>query len=101
MGQRLPPAEDALYRAVSDALVYDWDPCGVSEYPEAHDEYYGYLPQIYRLVSEEAGAEAIGDHLWQIEVYRMGMSTGRRRLDPVAERLASLRSVYPPVPPLS
>ena len=98
MGQKLPPAEAALYRAVSDALLYDWDPCGVSEYPEAHDEYHGYLPQIYRLVSEEAGAEAIGDHLWQIEVYRMGMTTGRRRLDPVAERLAALRSEHPPIP---
>ena len=97
MGQKLPPAEAALYRSVSDALLHDWDPCWVSEYPEAHDEYYDYLPHVYRLVSEGAGAETIGDHLWQIEVYRMGMTTARRRLDPVAERLAALRSQHPPV----
>lgn len=77
MGQNLSPAEAALYRAVSDALLYDWDPCGVSEYLEAHDEYHGYLPQVYRLVAAEAGSKAIGDHLWRIEVCRMGMTTAR------------------------
>jgi hypothetical protein len=101
MGQKLPPAEAALYRAVSEALLHEWDPCGVSEYPEAQDEYHAYLPQVYRLVAENAGAEAIGDYLYRIETERMGMTTARWRLDPVAERLAALRSHHLPDAPSS
>ena len=94
MGQRLPPDEAALYRAVSDALLHDWDPIGVSDIPEAQDEYYSYLPQIYRLIWEEAGADAIGDYLHRIETEAMGLSTERDRIRPVAERLASLRAQH-------
>ena len=54
MGQKLSPEDASLYRAVSEILLHDWDPCSVSDVPEAQDEYYGYLPQVFRLVQESA-----------------------------------------------
>lgn len=92
MGQKLSPADASLYRAVSDVLLHDWDPCNVSDVPEAQDEYHGYVPQVFRLVREGAGPEVIGDHLHRIETERMGSTTERYKLDPVAEKLSGLGS---------
>lgn len=101
MGRPLSPSEAALYRAVSDVLLHDWDPCSVSDVPEAQDEYYGYLPQVYRLVKEKASPEVIGDHLHQIETVRMGSTIERYKLNPIAEQLAALRATYLPDTPNS
>ncbi len=94
MGQKLFPTDAALYRAVSKVLLQEWDPCSVSDVPESQDEYHGYIPQVFRLVREGASRDAIGDHLFRIETERMGSTVERRTLDPVAARLARLRSEH-------
>ena len=94
MGQKLSPPDASLYQAVSDVLLHDWDPCSVSDVPEAQDEYHGYLPQVFRLVREGADSKTIGDHLHLIETGRMGSTVERHKLDPVAEKLAGLRSEH-------
>lgn len=50
MGHKLPPDQMALYRRIDEILRNDWDPIGVSGIPEARDEYYDYLPIVFRLV---------------------------------------------------
>ncbi len=102
MGHPLPPHEAALYRAVSDVLLFEWDPIGVSDIPEAHDEYYSYLPDVYRLVKENAGAEAIVEYLHYVQVEAIGLPATPARLRQIAERLCTLRAQYLSfVPPTS
>ena len=73
-------------------LLHDWDSCSVSDVPEVQDEYYGYVPQVFRLVREGASPETIGDHLHRIETEQMGSTVERHKLDPVAEKLSGLAS---------
>lgn len=79
MGQKLSEPDLALYRAVDEVLHYVWDPIGVSAIPEARDEYYGYLPHVFRLVREEA------DEL-KIAAYLTSVTTERMRLSPRSEQ---------------
>ena len=42
-----------LYRATDEVLHYIWDPIGVSHEPYARDEYWGYLPQVFKMLIDE------------------------------------------------
>ena len=46
----LPPLELELYKRCDEVLHYVWDPIGISDVPEARDEYESYLPTVWRLV---------------------------------------------------
>lgn len=93
MGNKLPPQELELYRRVDEALHYRWDPCGVSDAPQARDEYYGYLPGIFSLLQGGADASAIASALATIEQERMGMPGEMRRLPAIAETLVEWRAL--------
>jgi hypothetical protein len=51
-----------------------WDPIGVKEYPEAADEYDGYIGGVYGLLSRGATDQELADHLSKIETEHMGLS---------------------------
>ena len=74
MGQKLPPDQMALYRRTDEVLHYLWDPCGVSDAPEARDEYYSYLPHVFSLLTGGASTLEIADYLTSIATQRMGLS---------------------------
>ena len=40
-------------------LLHDWDPIGVQNVPEAHDEYDSYVSGIYQLLASGASDERI------------------------------------------
>jgi hypothetical protein len=42
----LLPSDEELYRRVYEIAHYLWDPIGIAEHPEAHDEYQGYLTAL-------------------------------------------------------
>ncbi|WGG53129.1 hypothetical protein [Rugamonas sp. DEMB1] len=48
-------------------------PIGISGVPQARDEYYSYLSNVFKLVKDEAPAEIIAQHLTDIVVNRMGL----------------------------
>lgn len=73
MGKKLGLRDEELYRRVDEVLHYIWDPIGVSRVPQARDEYYFYLPDVFKLVKDEAPAEIIAQHLTEIVVNRMGL----------------------------
>lgn len=73
MGTELDPRDEELYRRVDEILHYIWNPIGVSGVPEARDEYYSYLPDVFQLVKDKAAADAIAQHLTDIVVNRMGL----------------------------
>jgi hypothetical protein len=74
MGIKLEPKDEELYRRVDEVLHYIWDPIGVPGVPQARDEYYSYLPSIFKLVQDGASADAIAQHLTDIVVNRMGLN---------------------------
>jgi len=52
----------------------EWDPIGVSDAPEAADEYDAYICGIYELLQGGASESVISDHLREIEIDRMEMT---------------------------
>ena len=69
--QKLRAAE--MCRQIASILLHDWDPIGVAEVPEAHDEYDSYVGPIFRLLTQGASAEILEKHLREIETVDMGL----------------------------
>lgn len=98
MGSRWTHEERALYSAIDDLLLREWDPIGIADVPEARDEYSSYVPQVFQLLRAGASATQVAAYLAEVEVDRMGLSPRpnliRRLTDGVAAKLVAL-----PVPP--
>jgi hypothetical protein len=75
MGYKLNPFEQALYQRTDEVLHYLWDPIGVAGCPQARDEYYAYLPQVFGMLLEKKTEEEIASYLMRVEDERMGLST--------------------------
>ena len=74
MGKKLPATEMELYRRTDEVLHYIWDPIGVSGVPEARDEYYSYLPKVFKMLASSTDGKDISDYLISIERDMMGLS---------------------------
>ncbi len=66
-----------FYKSVDQILWKDWDPIGFYGCAEARDEYYGYLPQVYKLSLEGKAKELLKYLLW-VEKDRMGMKGDKK-----------------------
>jgi hypothetical protein len=75
---------------IRQILLHEWDPIGVSDVPEAHDEYDSYVGGIYRLLASGASEYQVIERLYQLETVSMGLDGGRERLGEVAKRLIEL-----------
>ena len=91
MGQKLPPQEMKLYRQVDEILHYMWDPIGVAGIAQARDEYYSYLPQVFKLVLDNKNKNEIASYLTEIETNRMGLTANTKVALEVAEILLKNR----------
>ena len=91
MGQKLPPQEMKLYRQVDEILHYMWDPIGVAGIAQARDEYYSYLPQVFKLVLDNKNKNEIASYLTEIEINRMGLTANTKVALKVAEILLKNR----------
>lgn len=74
MGQKLNDLDMALYRLVDEILHYKWDPIGVSDLPEARDEYHTYLPVVFSMLKQNKNSEEIANYLTETQSDRMGLS---------------------------
>ena len=93
MGQRLSPEDMALYRAIDEVLHYIWDPIGVSDAPEARDEYHSYLPVVFSKVKANDGIEVIAEYLHDIRTDRIGMPANLKADRDAADLMLHWRSV--------
>ena len=59
-------------------LIAEWDPVGVSDLPEAADEYDSYIGGVHELLERGATEADIGSYLREIEVDRMEMVDASR-----------------------
>jgi hypothetical protein len=93
MGQKLTPADMALYRAIDEVLHYIWDPIGSSDTPEARDEYHGYMPVVFSKVKEGHDAKSVAEHLHFIRTDRIGLSANLQADREVADLMLRWKSV--------
>ena len=91
MGTRLSLQQQKLYEGIYIVLLNDWDPLGVSQIPEAQDEYNPYLPRIFHMVLEHADASKIAEYLQFVfnEQMGFGSSTIEKHMA-VAEKIVHL-----------
>ncbi|WP_407522802.1 hypothetical protein PDL71_15785 [Lacibacter sp. MH-610] len=82
--------EQVLYRQIDDILWTEWDPIGINDCEQARDEYYGYLPHVWRLKLQGADAETIAQYLFDVEIDRMGLNGDIEHCRKVANRIISL-----------
>jgi hypothetical protein len=61
------------HRMIAEILLREWDPIGVSDYPEAADEHDSYVPQVYGLIVRGESAQKIFEYLTSVEAHDMGM----------------------------
>jgi hypothetical protein len=83
----MTPHEEELYRRVDEVLHYIWDPIRVSGIPPARDEYESYVPDVFMLLKENAGADRIASYLLEVTTDRMGLRANPERALNVAELL--------------
>jgi hypothetical protein len=84
----LLPSDEELYRRVYEIAHYLWDPIGIAEHPEAHDEYQGYLTALFgRTKTGDVGA--IVEYMKWVETERMGLTFNRENAERAAKAMVA------------
>lgn len=73
-------------------LMQNWDPVGIAEVPEAHDEYDSYVPVLERKIEQLRSADDIARFLLSAE-QDMGIELNPVRALDVAERLLRIQQI--------
>jgi hypothetical protein len=68
-------------------FLLEWDPIGVSDVPEAADEYDSCAFQVFTKLHQGASAASIAEYLRWVENDHMGLSVGSGRIDEVAGKV--------------
>ena len=83
-------------RAARDLLMREWDPIGVKDVAEAHDEYDTYADKAYVMLMHENGSvEQIADYLYRIETEHMGLGHSDAALDRARNIAQSFMAMKP------
>ncbi len=93
MKKEMSKIDKQLYRVIDEVLFYIWDPIGVSNSPEARDEYFSYIPKMFSLVKENDKIEPIVSYLRDLEIKTMGISTSNEKKEEVAEMLLNWKGI--------
>ncbi|WP_311043771.1 MULTISPECIES: hypothetical protein [unclassified Rhizobium] len=80
---------------IQKILLTEWDPIGVSDIPEAQDEYDAYADTVSGMMANQtASVDAIRQYLFKIATEHMGLSYPglAERCDKAARAVAALQS---------
>ena len=109
MARELPPGKHVAHgrnkyqsresRArIREILLHQWDPIGVSDVPEAADEYDAYVGKVYTmLMDDRAEAAEIANYLFNLATKHMLISPSESLVqgsDEVAKLLVGLRPEF-------
>ncbi|MFM0723729.1 hypothetical protein PQQ53_08560 [Paraburkholderia strydomiana] len=75
---------------VHKILIQEWDPIGVKDIPEAHDEYDMYVSGICRMLRAGQSSAEIYSHLRWIETERIGLDGNEQHTHRIAAKLFGL-----------
>jgi hypothetical protein len=81
----LTPEQNELYQRVDEVLHYLWDPIGVSDVPEARDEYHSYAPHFLSLLIRRVEPEEITQFLIKTETETIGLSGTQKTQEKVKD----------------
>ena len=87
---KLSPQQLDLYNSIDEILWKDWDPVGISK-TGSRDEYYAYLPDVFRLVQQSAPTPEIAEYLHQVAKDKMGLISSVDDHWEVAQKIHSLQ----------
>ena len=73
--------------AIKTTFLNAWDPIGISDVPEARDEYDAYISGIHKMSISRSTKQEVFEYLWYIETQHMGLSGNRRHTEAVAGKL--------------
>jgi hypothetical protein len=79
-----------LYKSIDEILWFDWDPIGINE-DGNRSEYFGYLPQVYKLKVEGASKLEIAKYLNAVLIERMGLESNMTLNEQIAEKIIALK----------
>lgn len=82
-----------VHEIVKYSLLYLWDPAGISEHPEAADEYDSYVGDVVNAILKKNRPELIADLLSNIENELMFLPSDHAKNLRIAKFLSAL---YPP-----
>jgi hypothetical protein len=85
-----PDNDNLLQRRIHDALLHEWDPIGIEQFPEAQDEYDSYVPDVCHRLLSGASFEQVFDYLWSLETQHMGLRGDRQRTEQFANRVIEI-----------
>ena len=83
-----------LSERVRTILLSEWDPIGVREFPNASDEYDGYVALIVKMVMSGKSADDLAEYLLKVEIDNMGLEGDKDRARSVGGMLRSLESYF-------
>lgn len=78
-----------IQESIRHILFYDWDPIGINDLAP-DDEYDSYIGGVYRILASGASEHQIIEHLRQLEITKMELSSNEEKLKNVAEKLMKL-----------
>jgi len=73
MPAKNPKVLEDLSQRVDEVLHYIWDPIGVSDIPEARDEYFSYVASVVSHLLANENASKVGSFLDRIVIEQMGL----------------------------
>ena len=82
--------EKKVYKEIDELLWNEWDPIGVNDVEVARDEYYNYLPEVFRLKMQGAETENIANYLFKTETVTMGLFGDMERCRRIAAKVKAL-----------
>lgn len=80
----------SLENDVRAILLYEWDPIGVGDLPEAYDEYDSYVSDICEMIRSGMDEDSIFIYLNKIEEEHMALLPNTKKNSDVACRIRCL-----------
>ena len=81
----------SLRAQVRDVLLNTWDPIGISDEPNAQNEYDSYIDPIYDLLISQASDDVLIDYLHLVVFEQMGIDAASR--EDMRETVTALRKI--------
>lgn len=85
-----------LSQKINTILLREWDPIGIKNIPEAHDEYTAYVEQILELLMSGKPIHEIFRYLWWVETEHMGLPGNEQDTICIAKKLFELLNTHQP-----
>lgn len=82
-----------LWKNIDKILWEDWDPIGINDIALS-DEYNSYVPQLYKLIIEDADSEKITNQLYEFATRNMGLLGNLEHCKHIADLLLRLKDKH-------